>query len=508
MKAIVIGSGMSSLTAAAYLLQAGHGAALYEQYPRIGGVTATLEEEGFRWDMGPLLLEKFAPGQAGQTILEELGVAGRIRLIRDDRDISFPDFALIRPDGYQGPYWRRERLKELFPAEAAGIDAYYSFYDTMMDLVALSERAQNKMGPLALPPKLKMLLLFGKVKHMVKWSAKEVTEHFFNDPRLCAVFTGILADFCVLPGEFQGLGVPLVNVETAFDKRMPLAVSKAGPRPGYAYVEGGVGRMAEALAARIREMDGEIHTDAPVEKILVENGKAAGVRLKSGEEIRSDVVVASGGAKELFYGLVGKERLPEELAASIDALQPMESVLMVHLGVDMDPARHQRSALCYYYGTYGIEEGVLRCRRGEYTEGEDGFLIYVPSAHSREMAPEGKHAVTIYTIAPNELSEGTWRERGQALADKLIEKAERYMPGLREHTVHRVVMTPEDFKKITYLNHHAFGGNAPVMGKSNPAHRTPIEGLYFIGAQSESGGGVAGVMAGARKTARMIINVH
>jgi all-trans-retinol 13,14-reductase len=507
MKAIVIGSGMSALTASAYLLQAGHGVTVYEQYPRIGGVTATLEEGGFRWDMGPLLLEKFAPGQIGQTMLEELGVADRVKLIRDDRDISFPDFALIRPDDYRGPYWRRERLKELFPAEASGIDAYYSFYDAMMDLVALSERARDQRGP-ALPLKLKMLMLFGKVKHMAKWSAKEVTGSFFRDPRLRAVFTGILADFCVLPGEFQGLGVPLVNVETGFDKRMPLAASKAGPRPGYAYVEGGVGRMAETLAARIREMGGEIHTGAPVEKIRIEGGRAAGVKLKSGEEIRSDAVVASGGAKELFYELVGRERLPEGLTASIDALQPMESVLMAHLGVDMDPARYQRSALRYYYGTYDIEEGVLRCRRGEFNGGDDGFLIYVPSMHSRCMAPEGMHAVTVYTIAPNTLSEGTWRERGPALADKLIEKAERHMPGLREHTVRRAVMTPEDFQGITHLRHHAFGGNAPVMGKSNPAHKTPIEGLYFIGAQSESGGGVAGVMAGARKTAKMIINVH
>ena len=55
------------------------------------------------------------------------------------------------------------------------------------------------------------------------------------------------------------------------------------------------------------------------------------------------------------------------------------------------------------------------------------------------------------------------------------------------------------------MSHHAFGGIAPVMGKQNPAHRTPVEGLWFVGAQSESGGGVAGVMLGARKVARRIL---
>lgn len=505
MKVIIIGSGMSGLTAAAYLGQAGHDVTVYEQYSRIGGVTATIEEEGYRWDLGPLLLEKFSPGQIGHTILTELGIADEVSIMRDDRDIVFPDFALIRPDEYRGPYWRQKRLKELFPAEAEGIDAYYAFYDTMLDLVALSERAKDKKGPAAWLTKLGMLRLFKRLKPMSALSAKEVMTSFFSDPRLIAVFTGILADFCVLPSEFQGLGIPLCNVETAFDKRMPLSLTKAGSRPGYYYIRDGVGRLVEAMAAHIRENGGTILTESPVETILIEEGRAAGVRLANGEKVNADVILASGGTRELFYKMVGIEYLQKELIQQIEGLQPMESVLMVHLGIDMDPAVYQRNALRYYYGTYGIEEAVLKCRRGEYTEGEDGFLIYIPSVHSPDMAPEGKHAVTIYTIASNKLDEGTWQERREELADKLVEKAERYMPGLKAHTLHRIVMTPEDFKEITHLGHHAFGGIAPVMGKPNPSHKTSVEGLYFIGAQSESGGGVTGVMAGARDVANAIL---
>ena len=92
------------------------------------------------------------------------------------------------------------------------------------------------------------------------------------------------------------------------------------------------------------------------------------------------------------------------------------------------------------------------------------------------------------------------------LADKLVAEAERYVPGLREHTQVRVVLTPEDFQQRTHLAHHAFGGISPVMGKTNPAHRTDVEGLWFIGAQSESGGGVTGVMKGARNVARRILS--
>jgi len=147
---------------------------------------------------------------------------------------------------------------------------------------------------------------------------------------------------------------------------------------------------------------------------------------------------------------------------------------------------------------------VDRCQRGEYHEGRDGFLIYVPSLHSPELAPPGCHAVTVYTIAPNHLLEGTWAERREEMADKLLAEAERVVPRLRERAQVRVILTPDDFRLRTHQVHHSFGGAAPVMGKEGVPHRTPIRGLWFIGSQSESRGGVAGVMAGARKAIRMI----
>jgi phytoene dehydrogenase-like protein len=506
MRVIVIGSGMAGLTAAGYLTRAGHDVVVLEQFPTIGGVTATFKQDGYGWDLGPLLLEKFLPGEAAHDILGELGVVDQLRIVREDRGVSFPDFALWRPEEYAGPYWRRERLKELFPEDAGGLDRYYRFYDQMMDLMTLARRAEVSTGIGALLLKLRMWLAFRKVKGMADWSAAQVTAHFFTRPELKALYTAILADFVVLPSEFPGLGIPGCNVETAFDKRMPLQVSGAGPRIGYSYVLGGVGEVVEAVAGATTKNGGEIRTGTTVEKILVEDGRATGVRLADGETLPADLVLASGGAKRTFYALVGQEHLTAEYIEGIDAMRPMESVLMVHLGVDMDPGKHQPAALCYYYGNYDIEGGVHGCRSGHYHEGKDGFLIYVPSMHSPELAPEGHHAVTIYTIAPNVLSEGTWKERGAELAEKLVAEAERFVPGLREHTQVQVVLTPEEFKQRTHLEHHAFGGIAPIMGKQNPAHETPVQGLWFIGAQSESGGGVAGVMIGARNVARRILS--
>ena len=499
MKAIIIGSGISGLTAAAYLAKEGHEVTVYEQYGHIGGVTATLKSEGFSWDIGPLLLEKFGVNEPAYNILTDLGIEDKVETVRADRSISFPDFLLEKPDVYKDPDWRKQQLIELFPNDAKGIERYYSFYNTMMDLVALSDRKDS------LYKKIWMMLLFMKIKRMAKWNAKEVTEYFFKDDKLRAVFTGILADFCVLPSEFPGLGVPMCNVETAYDLRIPQTVSKAGPRPGSCYIKGGIGNLVDAVACSIKDNGGEILVDSPVEKVIVNEGKVTGVKLKSGEEVSADIVIASGGVKELFYNMVGKEYLKEDFTQSIDSLVPMESVLMVHLGIDIDPAQYQKGSLCYYYETYDIEGAVHRCRRGEYT-GDDGFLMYVPTAHSPSMAPEGKHALTIYTIAPNKLANGTWKENGESLGEALIEKAEQIIPGLKDHILQKIIMTPEDFKDRTYLSYHAFGGMAPVMDKINPAHKTPVEGLYFIGAQSESGGCVPAVMLGAKKAAQEILN--
>jgi phytoene dehydrogenase-like protein len=85
-----------------------------------------------------------------------------------------------------------------------------------------------------------------------------------------------------------------------------------------------------------------------------------------------------------------------------------------------------------------------------------------------------------------------------------VNYGEQHIPGLREHTLLRKIVTPEDFRKMTHLEHHAFGGLAPVMGAWRAAHQTPVAGLWFVGAQSESGGGMNNVIPGTYKVARKI----
>ena len=139
--------------------------------------------------------------------------------------------------------------------------------------------------------------------------------------------------------------------------------------------------------------------------------------------------------------------------------------------------------------------GLTAARRTR-RPGVPGGPAYPAAAY---LVRAGHHAVTIYTIAPNHLREGTWTGRRDELADKLLAEAEKVLPRLRERSQAQVILTPDDFRVRTHQVQHSFGGAAPVMGKEGVPHRTPIRGLWFIGSQSESRGGVAGVMAGARK---------
>jgi phytoene dehydrogenase-like protein len=97
MKVVIIGSGISGLTAALYMLQDGHRVVVLEQYETPGGVTAAIRKDGYTWEQGQMLVKGFGPGEVVGTILSELGIFDQIETVRDDRAYSFPDFEICRP---------------------------------------------------------------------------------------------------------------------------------------------------------------------------------------------------------------------------------------------------------------------------------------------------------------------------------------------------------------------------------------------------------------------------
>lgn len=507
MRVAIIGSGLSGLTAGAALSRAGHQVDLFEQFHRPGGVTAPYQRDGYRWDLGQLVVEGLGPDEPVGEILAALGVQDRIKVRLEDRGYVFPDFKIEKPQQYQGVRWRIDQLQERFPGDARGLDRYWADYLRFTSVMTLARRAERSTGLGALGQKFRLYLKLLPLLPKKDWSAQRLMDDYFQSAELKMVFTSILADFFTDPSEFIGLGVFALNPEASFDKRMPRDLAGDTQQLYYYSVLGGIGTWVDALIEEIQATGGRVHTRSPITKIRVDGNRVAGVVDGAGTSVPADVVVASGGAKETFLKLVGREHLPPEFVSKLGTIPLMDSVFMVHLGVDFDPSPYVHGVCTYYYGTYDLARGLAEAKAGLYHGGRDGFVIHIPTLHSPEMAPSGHHAMTIYTICPDTLKDGNWHQRKEEEADRLIAYAEEHIPGLRQHVQVREILTPEDFRVRAHLDHHAFGGIAPVMGSWRVPHRTPVEGLWFVGAQSESGGGVNNVVPGAFKSAQEIAKI-
>ena len=506
MKIAVIGSGMSGLTAAAVCAQAGHQVEVFEQNDRPGGVTHTLSEDGYRWDLGQLLVEGMAPHEPVGRILTELGISPLISIQKDDRGYVFPDFELRKPDQPAGMRWRLDELRNIFPKESAGLDRYWQDYIRFIRVMTAGRQMETSTGLDKLMWQARLYWNLLPLLPKKDWSAQRLMDSFFAPIELQCVFISILADFFTSPRQFMGLGVYALNPEPVYDCRLPSTLAPGAEQLYHYSIHGGISKLAEAFTTRIAACGGKIHTRRPVTKIHIEDQHVSGIIDDLGGLVPADVVIASGGVKETFQSLVGIDHLPAQFTENMRHVSLMDSIFMIHLGVDYDPRPQCHGTCTYFYGNYDLDAAIEKIRQGYFHEGRDGYVIHLPSNHTPSMAPEGHHAMTVYTIAPDRLKNGSWEEDKEKIADRFLACVEERLPGLRQHIRKRVVLTPVDFRRIAFTDHHAFGGLAPVQGSWKPPHKTPVPGLWFVGAQSESGGGVNNTIIGAYKTARRILS--
>ncbi len=313
MKAIIIGAGLAGLAMAAELSIKGYNVTVYEQNSFIGGIMNHAKKNGYQWEQGPLMLTGFEEDGICNRILKELQVDYESVLC--DRGSVFIDFALWKPDEYFGPRWRKNRLLVIFPQEKDGLDRYYRFYDRMVTIYDIQEKLEQKDSVFL---KLLLILNFLCIKKYSKMNASQLMDSFFKDKRLKTVYTAILADLCMKPSEFTALGIPSLNIEQAFDKRIP---QKRGPflkDQCFTYITGGTERITEGLAKTLANHGGSIITDTEVIKVTIKDGKATGVELRDGTKDTADLIIASGGAKELFNKAVGREHLTKDFLDAVD----------------------------------------------------------------------------------------------------------------------------------------------------------------------------------------------
>ena len=277
----------------------------------------------------------------------------------------------------------------------------------------------------------------------------------------------------------------------------------------YGHVMGGMGAITQALAASGRKLGVEIRTSAPVAQIDVRDGRARGVVLEDGTEIRARIVLSNADPKRTFLKMVAASELPNEFLHSIRGIKMEGPCAKVNLVLDAEPRFTGTSpdATALERTFYTLVPSLAFAERcydiakfGEIPE-ELWVDCVVSSNADPSLAPAGKHILTCFVqYVPYHLRQGNWDENRELLGDRVIKKIAEYAPNVPHAIVARQVLTPLDLERTYGLTEgNIFHGDLrleqlffmrPVSGWSQ--YRTPVDGLYLCGAGAHPGGGVTG----------------
>jgi phytoene dehydrogenase-like protein len=296
---------------------------------------------------------------------------------------------------------------------------------------------------------------------------------------------------------------------------------------GAYYPKGGGQVLPAHLVDVVRSNGGEVRTRAGVERILVEDGKAAGVRLTSGEEFRAPVVVSNADLKRTFLEMVGEEHLSPQTVARVRKFRMALPLFCVYLGLDIDLCERMPNTN-YLYSTSFDTEGLYQdCYEGRVPSDLALFITVasVKDPHTKAIAPEGHSNLQIMTMVPADYSlwgveEGpasgekyhrnpVYQSLKQRLTDALVEGAEQVIPGIRDHIVWKEAATPISQEHFTFsTGGTSYGIELTVdqFGPNRPSPQTEIDGLFLAGASTVFAHGIAGVMRGGVGCASAILD--
>jgi len=285
-------------------------------------------------------------------------------------------------------------------------------------------------------------------------------------------------------------------------------------------VRGGTGAISNAVASAAREAGAEIRAEAPVSKIIIQNGQAKGVVLENGDEIRATIVSSSVDPRLTFIKMAGAENLPADFVEDVNRYKFRGSSGKVNLALDALPnftclpgaGPHLRGAVSISPSVDYMERAYDEAKYGRFSR-RPYVDIVIPSLTDPSVAPPGKHVMSCFVqYAPYHLKEGNWDEKREEFGNTVVDTIAEYAPNLRDIILHRQVLTPLDIERRFGLSEgNIFQGELsleqlfflrPVPGWAQ--YSTPIRNLYMCGSATHPGGGIMGAsgLNAARKILR------
>ncbi len=508
--AIVIGAGHNGLTTAAYLARAGVRTTVLERRHVLGGACVTEE----LWPGYRVSRAAYVAGLLRPDLIRELDLKAKgLELLRRD-----PASFTALPEGPGlllgsdraascaeiGRFSERDARR--YPEYEAFVDRVARALESLLDvpppdparlyardLVPLLRAAAGGLRLRAELPEALSFLLGPARPTLEAW--------FESEPLRGTLATDALIGAWAAPST-PGTGYVLFH---------HVMGETGGARGVWAYVKGGMGALSGALARAAEEAGARVCLEKPVRSIRVEENRARGVELEDGSVLEADLVISNADPHRTFLGLVGEERLPEEFAARVHALDFRSPAMKINLALDALPqfrGRPGAEAGPHHRGTIHIGATGLDELETSHEAACNGALperpmveLTLPSVLDPTLAPQGHHVASMFIQhVPYALREGSWDDHRDAFADRVMACVDEVAPGFSSSVLQRDVLAPPDLESVFGLT----GGNLfhgamsldrllfmrPFPGWSR--YRTPIQGLYLCGAGTHPGGGVMG----------------
>jgi len=533
---VIIGAGHNGLVCAAYLLKAGYSVLLLEKRSIPGGAATTEESlpqeaPGFKFNLCAIDHEFIHLGPVVEELeLEKYG----LEYLECDPVVFCP-----HPDG---KYFLGHKSLEKTCAEIAR----YSERDAKKyaEYTDYWQRALGAMIPMFNAPPKSVIDILGnydikKIRDLFSvigapsktldfirtmlTSAEDLLNEWFDSEFLKAPLSRLAAELGAPPSQ-KTIAVGAIMMAMRHD-------------PGMARPRGGTGALVQALLNLVKSKGGVVLCDQQVEKILVDDGKAVGVRVAGGREYRANKgVISNIDAKRVFLQLVDNSdidqvdpHLRERLERRI--VNNNETILKIDLALNEAP-RFERfdhkdeyliGSVLIADSVSHVEKAHSECTLGKIPDDDPSMYLVVPTMRDPSMAPPGKHTAWIEFFAPYQIAgaEGTglkgtgWtNELKNKVADRVIDKLADYAPNVKNAIIARQVESPAELSERL----GAYKGNyyhvdmtldqmvffRPLPEIAN--YRTPIDNLYLTGAGTHPGGSISGMPG--RNCARIFLQTQ
>ena len=478
--AVIIGAGIAGLVAALKLSKKGKRVVLLERQAVPGGYAASFKRKNFTFEAAIHCVDDLAPDGYIREFLDEYGISQRIDYIelKHFARVLFPEHDFVadfNPDNFIN------YLKSNFPDESKAIDNFFSlvrkFYKQIDDFTS-SE----------LPLWVKLLLSPFRYNLIVKSSmmtAKGILDKFFKSNKLKSILSEVWRYSGLAPSELS-----------AFYFLITFYGYYCHPT---ASVKGGFTHLFEVIVDEIRKNGSEVMFNTSANSIVTDNGRRVkSVVTDKGEVFDTKVVISNANPFIALTKLLDNQRLRDFYIKKLSSMDKTISAVQVYLGLKL-PAKDLGMShfMLSVNATYDHEDTFKKCMAGDYAD--CSFAIVDHAQIDSTLVPEGKGSLVIMTFDSyknwRSLKGESYKARKEEVANELIKRSEKYLPGLSNYIEVMEVATPLTFERYTLSPEGAIYGFAQTMLQSSINRiplNTKVKGLFLTGSWTKPGHGVHG----------------